>query len=407
MRDCARLFETLVARLERRARWDDIVRGTAAGLFFGLLPGFVVALLAGSVSLPVAAPLFAAVLGAAGCVAGICAALLRRADRRELLVDADRILESRELTSTALELIGSTAPGIFAEAVIEDAVQLLARTSPRTILGRLIVPLAPFAALAAFLTASGLLFPVDLAALFPRRAVTSSVIAQIGEDLRMRGERLAEDARARSLARSLELGQQLAQLGNELAARKAPREDSVDRMSRLEAGLTEEYELRMKEVRTPGRSPLGDALDSLRQAQRQLQGEAGGGAAPPRSPALPRRQSSPTESAPGSRDLPPGQGDNRGSGPQARNPGATPGGAGEGGGAPRQGAGEGGSGIGTTPAPVKRAAPTTIVEGGSGPALQVQGNAPEGGSTRLLARALPEWTGARVPEKAILNRYSR
>jgi len=56
---------------------------------------------------------------------------------------------------------------------------------------------------------------------------------------------------------------------------------------------------------------------------------------------------------------------------------------------------------------VKRGAPTTIVEGGNGPGLQVQGSPSEGGSARLLARALPDWTGARLPEETILNSYSR
>ena len=91
------------------------------------------------------------------------------------------------------------------------------------ILGRLKVPLAPFAALAALLTAAGLLFPVNLRALFPRRVDPSSELAQIGEDLRNRGLRLAEEARTRDLGRSLELSQQLAQLGNDLAARRIQR----------------------------------------------------------------------------------------------------------------------------------------------------------------------------------------
>ena len=39
--------------------------------------------------------------------------------------------------------------------------------------------------------------------------------------------------------------------------------------------------------------------------------------------------------------------------------------------------------------------------------MQVQGKAQEGDWTRLLARALPQWTGSRLPEEAIINRYSR
>jgi hypothetical protein len=58
------------------------------------------------------------------------------------------------------------------------------------------------------------------------------------------------------------------------------------------------------------------------------------------------------------------------------------------------------------PAPVKRGTPTPLIEG-RGPGFQVQGDAAEGDSTRLLARSLPEWTGSRLPEAAILNQYSR
>jgi hypothetical protein len=165
--------------------------------------------------------------------------------------------------------------------------------------------------------------------------------------------------------------------------------------------------MRMQEAQPAGPSPLGDALESLRQARRQLEGEERGGAAQAQSPPRSPRQRSPSEAQPGSQGLPPGQGDNARPGQQAQVPGATPGGTGEETGKQRQGSGEGASGIGTLPAPVKRGAPTTIVEGGKGPGLHVQGSPSEGGSTRLLARALPDWTGARLPEETILNSYSR
>jgi hypothetical protein len=58
------------------------------------------------------------------------------------------------------------------------------------------------------------------------------------------------------------------------------------------------------------------------------------------------------------------------------------------------------------PAPEKRGPASSITQG-SGPNLQAQGDAAAGDSARLLARALPEWTGARLPEEAILNQYSR
>ena len=453
VRESRALFATLVARLERRARRDLLIRGAATGSFVGLLPAVVVSLLAGSVPLPFAALPLAAGLAAAGCAAGLVAALLRRVDRRHLLIQADRVLGSRELTSTALELVDSDASGVFTEAVIEDAAQLLVRTAPRRILGRLRVPLAPFAALAALLAAAGLLFPVNLRALFPRRVDSSSELAQIGEDLRNRGLRLAEEARTRDLGRSLELSQQLARLGNDLAARRIQPGDALDRMSELEAGLAEEYQLRLQEAQPaassglagsgatsrgtstgmPGdntgktgeagqgsegssdaksalgdaKSALGDALDRLRHARRQLEGQGYGDRAQAQSPSRPRRQRSPSGAQPGSHGLPPGQGETGQSAQRGQDPGSTPGGTGEGAAIDQQGARDPGSGIGTLPAPVKRGEPTTIVEGGRGPGLQAQGNPSEGDSTRLLARALPEWTGARLPEATILNSYSR
>jgi len=67
----------------------------------------------------------------------------------------------------------------------------------------------------------------------------------------------------------------------------------------------------------------------------------------------------------------------------------------------------GGSGIGSVPAPVKRGTPSAIIDNTIGPRLRVQGTPSEGDSTRLLARALPRWNGSRLPEEAIINRYSR
>ena len=65
------------------------------------------------------------------------------------------------------------------------------------------------------------------------------------------------------------------------------------------------------------------------------------------------------------------------------------------------------SGIGTLPAPQKRGPASSIARGDAGPSLQAQGEAANEDSTRLLARSLPEWTGSRLPEEAILKQYSR
>jgi hypothetical protein len=450
--DFRTLFRTLAARLERRARADLLLRRAAAGLFFGLVPAAGAAALAGTIVLPVPALVLAAGLAAAGCAAGILSALLRRVDRRQLLIRADRVLASRELVSTALDLVDSDASGLFVDAVLEDAAQLLSRTPPRTILGRLRAPYGPFAGIALALTIAGLLFPVNLRALFPQRVPAGSELAQIGEDLRNRGQRLAEEARARDLGRSLELAQQLAQLGSELAANRIQQEDALDRMSELEAGLAEEYQLRMQEAQPQGRagsggtgtgseagksgtagnsgeagqSPdassdsesasgdadrslkgLGDALDKLRQSRRQLEGEGYGDSSQAQSPARPRRPRSSSEAQRGMPGIPPGEGESGRSAPKGQDPGTAPGGSGESGRTGQQGAGDPGSGVGTLPAPVKRGDPTTIIEGGRGPGLQAQGNPAEGDSTRLLARALPQWTGAQLPEETILNAYSR
>ena len=402
MADSRALFGSLVARLARRARQELCIRRSIAGLFFGLLPGAVVSLLSGSVALPVSALPFAVGTAAIGCAAGLVSAISQRVDRRRLLISADKSLGSRELVSTAHELAESEDAGIFAEAVLEDASQLLARTAPRTILGRLRVPLAPFAVLAALVTAAGLLFPVDLRWLFQRRASPDSELAQIGEDLRNSGLRLAEDSRASDLSRSLALSRELAQLGSDLAAKRVQPEEALDRMSELESGLAEEYQLRMEEAQSgePGtrsspekgvdksfndlgraESALGDALDRLRQAQRQLS-DRGNGVQQGGRRGL-------SEAQPGSPALPPGQGNQPAQNGRTQGRDRGSGGAAEGAETADRSGESAGSGVGTLPAPVKRGAPSDIIDRTRGPGLQVQGKAAEGDSTRLLARALP------------------
>jgi hypothetical protein len=399
--------------------------------------------------------LLAACGAAGGCAAGLVAALLRRVDLPGLLLKADQVLGSRELTSTALELLHGGEPGIFNDAVLEDAAQLLAASPARTILGPLKLRLLPFAALAALLTAAGLLFPVNLLSLFPSRVDAARELDQIGEDLRERGQRLAEDARAHDLGRSLALSQELAQLGDDLAARRIQPDEALDRMSELEAGLAEEYQLRMQQTEPgvpqgregrqagtpggPGRpgkagdssqgealadnqdrpagssgkgaagdrslKDLGDTLDSLRQGRRQLQDQRYGDSAQAQGSPRPGRQRSPSEGQAGTQGLPPGQGQYGQSPQQGRDPGTVAGGTDDRAGSAPQGTGAPGEGVGNQPGP-KRGSPTAITQG-SGPALRVQGDAAGGDSTRLLARALPEWTGSRLPEAAILNRYSR
>lgn len=434
------------ARLARRARLDLVLGRAAAGLFYGTLPGLVAAVLAGTFSLPAPGWLIASVCAATGLAAGTAAALISRIDRRQLLIQADSVLGSRELISTALELERGPG-GAFADAVVEDASALLWRTPPRVILARPRLGFAPYAGLALFLTAAALVFPVDLRALLPRQSDQDRELAQIGEDLRKKGEKLAEDARAQELGRSLELSQQLAQLGHDLVDRRVTPEEALDRMSQMESDLSREYQLRQQAAQAdPSRVPgpagkgngessgplkpgdkavpdngqagrdgsssedpatkdLGDALDRLRRAQRDLRDRAPGGdqgqgtdqaRRPGRSPG---QQGQAGQSG---RGLPPsaGQSDQQGMD-------QGPGGQGKGSGGAEQPGEPGSSGVGTQPDSQKRGPASDIIGGSRGPALQAQGTPGEGDSTRLLARSLPEWTGSKLPEDTILNRYSR
>ena len=449
MGDPVGIFRAHVARLRRHARGRLAIRRTLTGLFFGLLPGVGLAFAAGTVVLPFSAPAAAALFAAAGAAVGAGSALIVRIDTRRLLLRADEALGSREVISTARELLrtsngprGAPTGSVFTEAIVEDAAGLLASAAPVAVLGRLRLPLAPLAALAVLLTAALFAFPVNLRLLFPPRSTAATELAQIGEDLRSQGQKLAEDARPGHLDRTLELSEELAQLGKELAARRIPPDEALDRMSELESELGQEYQLRIQQLppaapagragygpgqpggpdtgsavksaeEGSGGSPsdsqdkslrdLGDALDRLRQAQRQLGGEPGSrdeAQAPSRQPR--GGDQSPGQS--GQRDLPGGGlGQPGPSGQDNSSEGSGQGFAG-GNESPQ---GSGGSGVGTLPAPEKRGPASTIEEGAPGPALQAPGGRAEGDSTRLLARTLPEWTGSRLPAETILNQYSR
>ncbi len=423
-------------RLVRHARADLAARRAAAGLFFGLLPASVLALAAGSVPVPVSAPVLAGCLAAAGLLAGAVSGLLGRIDRRGVLIGADRALESRELTSTALELCEAGRDGVFADAVVQAAAGLLSRNTPRRILGRLRLPFAPFIALLAAVTAACLLFPVDLRFLFRPDGDRLAELASIGEQLQGYGERLREDERAEGRERSLALSEELAQLGKDLADRRLTEEEALDRMSELEDRIEQEYRLQMEEVARPGpdgrpgstqpggaggqkvpgeaerdakpgdgsgggqrRKDLGDALDQLRESRRQL--ESGDASSADRRPEDPRKGQA------GSGQLPPG-GDSADQTPGGQK-GTDPQSGGRSRGPESQGQQRAGPGDapGTTPAPHKTGDPTRIIPGERGPGLQAEGKAGEGDSTRLLARTLPDWTGSRLPEGAVLNQYSR
>jgi hypothetical protein len=430
-------FTAQVSRLVRAARGRLLIKRSLAGLFFGLLPAVASAFLAGTVALPVPAPALAAALAAAGAAAGALTALLSRTHLLRLLILADSALGSRELASTALEI--SAAPqgeaGLFAGPIMEDASRLLAGTDPRTILGKLRMPLLPFIPVAALLTIGALLFPMDLRSLFTRQ-ITDSQMARIGEELQESGERLAESAQGQGLGRSIDLSRQLAQLGSDIEARKVAPREALDRMAQIESGLQQEYGLRMQEVLPvpgapqsgqgkPGEGPsagqgqdsaargLADALDQLRKAQRELGGQDSGEGGPGNGKGQHGgTQNDQPQGGQGQDQSQGGQGQGRqgeqGQGQQGQaGKGKGPGGAGtdsESGNGPGE---SGESGIGKLPAPEKRGPATPINPGDKGPGLQAQGNAANDESTRMLVRTLPEWKGSRLPEEAILNQYSR
>ncbi|MGA2974134.1 MAG: hypothetical protein ABSF77_02365 [Spirochaetia bacterium] len=435
-------------RLARRARRDLAVRRGTIGLFYGLLPGLAAAALSATVALPVSALLIAACSAGAGLLAGVVSALACRTDRRQLLIRADQSLGSRELASTALELARGPEAGTFSEAVIQDAADLLCRYSPRKVLGRQHLPFLPFLPALAALIAAALLFPVDFRSLFPQRNSRSAELAILGEDLRAYGEKLQDAARADNLDRGLALSQELAQLGQDLADRKIGPDEALERMSDLETRIMEEYQLRLQEMLaqngsgqagsdargngagseagggegTAGQGPpgmeagasgqdqglkdLGGALDKLRQARNRLsspdgtngsgqgsastaqrpKGEQQGGSASAEPPSVSGSQ------ALGS-DTEPGQGDKSGQGSGQSGEDDT--------------SAQPGTGPGSTPAQVKKGPPTAITEGSAGPSLRAQGTLGEGDLTRLLARALPEGTGSRLPDAIMVSQYAR
>ena len=431
-------FMAQVAGLTAAARRDLVIRRLLAGLFLGLLPALGIAAMAGTIALPVPAWSLAAAAVIAGLAAGGISALLARPDPMGLLIRADAVTGSKELASTALELARSeeAQSARFTDAILEDASQLLAGTNPRAILSPPRLTLAPFAAFAASLAVAALLFPVDLRQIFPVPTDRDREMGRIGDELRERGEKLAERAQSQGLDRSIELSRQLAQLGRDLAARKVTPQEARDRLSELESGFREEYQLRLQQMQlTPpgvpgsgtsrsgsrelstetqgkggmtGEAPrdstgeregdgaardLADTLDKLRQAQRDLGGpgsaqdrDQGGDKGADKNGGAGNAQGDQAQGSPG-QDRSPGR---AGKSESADKPG-----------------GPGGGGIGRDPAAEKRGPASPIIPGDKGPNLQAPGNAAGEDSIRLLARTLPEWSGLRLPEKTILNEYSR
>ena len=432
-------------RLALRARRDLVMRQASDGLFLGLLPGLMVAALAGTFALPFPALAIAGCAAAIGTLTGILLALLRRIDVRRLLISADRSLGSKELASTALELVDEPWGETFSEAVIAEAAGLMARSSPRRILGTLRLPLLPFVPVLAALIALALIFPFDLRGLFAARHASLGELAMIGEDLQSYGQRLQDSARSQNLGRSLALAQELAKLGKDLSEGAIRKDEALDRMSDLERRLMAEYDLRLRAFKSgqPGggghgpagaedptganrsgtgkagrgdgsdlSSPeddlgnqdlkdMGDALKRLRQGRGSAPPPGTEGGEPPsfaQGPQAPPRE-------PGTGVLPPGSdssGKGEGSPPQGSGSGAAPDPDSN---DPGKRAPTGAPGL--MPAPDTKGPPSRIAQGGRGSPLKTEAEPGDGDSAKFLVRALPEWSGSRLPEDKALRQYAQ
>jgi hypothetical protein len=439
-------FAARVRMLSRRARWDRITRRAVQGLCYGLLPGAAAALAAGSVPLPLPAAALAGAAGIAGALVGAGTALVRRTDVRRLLAAADRALGARELASTAGELCARPPQGRFSEPVIEDAAALLGGATARQILGRQRLTHLPYAAALVGVILLSLAFPFDLRGLFAaRESASMRDLASIGEELQSYGQRL--QGPARSQGRSLALPQELAQLGKELADRTIQKDEALDRIQELSRRLSQEYELRRIEgaqagapgsgrsgaspgaTGTPGTSSAGpeagagrqasdqelkdleEAVDKLREAEqkaRDAQDEA-------LSTAEQGRQTQPGAERPREQGsgpgLPPGDAPSAdASAPDAAAPDAAQRGAGqasgEAGSAGGGAAPDGASGAGTAPSASPTGPATDIARGGPGQPQRTEADPAEGEATRLLVRALPEWTGSKLSEDRTVRQYA-
>jgi hypothetical protein len=305
---------------------------------------------------------------------------------------------------------------------------------------------APFLPVLALLCAAAFLFPVDMKALLSRPRAGEREIASIGEDLRGLGERLEEAARTENLGRRLAIAQDLAQLGRDLAANRITSDDALDRIDQLQSRVGQEYQMQLladpseaaglpqgRSGSAPGNAQgsqgaqdsqgsgdgqapdqsgssasgdskaLSDALNRLRSARDALQGQGSGTTA-----------SRPSGSAQKAGDAG-GQGTGATPGSQGaggNQSGATEGAKGGAGRDPGAGSGSGnadqapGSAPGTEPALTKTGTPTEITRGEQATPRRVQGNPGEGDSTSFLVRALPEWTGAKLPEETVRRQYA-
>jgi hypothetical protein len=442
-------FTASISSLLLRARLRELIKGSHTGLFYGLLAAALVSAVLGTVSLEVPALLapwhfhglvLAGLLAVSGAMVGAIIALIRRADVRRILRKVDRALGSRELVCTAYELSMRSEAGFFSAAIIEEAERLLRTVEPRRALGRSRLPFLPFIPI---LTAAVVLmgfFPVNLSKLFGSRTRPVTDFAFLGNELEDYGRRLEETAGSHNLPRSLALARELARIGKELADNGVRTDDALEKLSNLERRLAYEYDSRTrnrfgKEGNATLRDlaegedawqelkDLGDALSMLREKARKAipRDRTGSGEKDAQSPPgeelseKERTRTNPPEyGGEGSRGqagkVPGGGGGSRGnsatrgkgSGQDQKD--TVRGGAG--GREKEKGAGSS-SAAGTIPDPEKKGKPSEIARGGSGERLPAEARVSEGESARLLARALPGWTGSKLSEERVLREYAR
>jgi len=439
-------FSGQVKRLVARLRWQRAYLSSCTGLFWGLFPGLLVVALDGTMHFPFSVLDFAILAAAVGALAGAGVGILRKVDDRALLIKADQLLAGHELASTARELVahGSQAP--FTAAIVADATRLLSRQPAREALDKRRPRLLPFLPLIVALLVLALLYPVDLRAIFTARQGRERELVMLGQDLQSYGEKLL-DAKSPDQGRSLALSQQLTQLGKDLADRTLQGDEALDRIAEMEGMLSREYDMRMQEVQPSngipsqtGTSPpgsqsggrqsngsaqsqtnpggdtgqgskgsagnassdalknLSDARDRLRQTQRNLAEKA------------PTNGTGPTGKVPASPGAaPPATGDLPGASPDADGAGsdAAAGSADSNAQPDAPGSLSTGEAPGTNPSSSRNGAPTSIATGQSQAPTKENLPSGEGDSTRLLVRALPDPTGARLSDQTVLNGYQR
>jgi hypothetical protein len=396
------------------------------GTFFGLAAALLYALLSGTIRMPIGAAVFTGIAFAAGLAAGLTFGMLERLDVKDLLIRADKVLDSHELAGTAYQLDAESGKSIFSEAIIEDAGRLLAASDPARILGRPRMPLLPFVPV---LLACALLlavFPIDFAKVFAPKQAVNAEVKNLGQDLESLGKKLEQTASDGNLKRSYELSQELQKIGKEFQDQGLDQGEAADRLSELENRLAEQYEMKMQllqpqnpsdgEVAREGgnKKPKGSGgKDSETQQQPPAQQNALGSDQESKDLAdvlkmLSQNKMKLQEGFQGQGQAAQPGGPARGSGTgKGRESSEGQGGAQ----APGGKAGEPGNGPesapGTAPEPDKTGPSTEIARSDSGELLKAEAPVGEGDTSKLLMRAMPNPKGSQVPESELLKEYGR